>query len=328
MGLAGAGAGAAQGLGLLQRLLLAQKDQQEQTDMAKALLAQRQAESAQDATNQAEGRALQLKQIDLGEARRRDDNNQAGVKDMLMQRQLMDEQDSAQAQDQVIRQLPEGLQGLARLGYKPKPEDLETPEQRTARLTAEDDHQVRQAGRIADAQASARDKYETKPVPGAGAAQPQIGVAAADKVASAKTSLDVLSRLEQLYSDDKVGPIAGRYNAMERGAPSVLGAVMPDAPAGFEDFNAESATLKNQVIQAVTGAAVSAQEQVRIMGQIPQTTDTPANWKAKAAATRRNLQALQANIVAGPRGVPQTAEATVPAPDAPARPKFTIVKVQ
>lgn len=49
MGLAGAGAGAAQGLGLLQRLLLAQKAQQDQTDQAKAMLSQRQSE-AEDAT--------------------------------------------------------------------------------------------------------------------------------------------------------------------------------------------------------------------------------------------------------------------------------------
>lgn len=50
MGIAGAGAGAAQGLGLLQRLLLAQKEQQAQEDQAKAMLAQRQAESAQQAS--------------------------------------------------------------------------------------------------------------------------------------------------------------------------------------------------------------------------------------------------------------------------------------
>jgi small subunit ribosomal protein S20 len=41
--------GAAQGLGLLQRLLLAQKEQQAQEEQGKAMLAQRQAEAAQNA---------------------------------------------------------------------------------------------------------------------------------------------------------------------------------------------------------------------------------------------------------------------------------------
>ena len=126
---------------------------------------------------------------------------------------------------------------------------------------------------------------------------PKMPATMAQTVAAAQTSLAALDRLEQLYSDEKVGPVAGRYNTMERGSPSLIGGLLPDAPEGFEDFAAESATLKNQIIQAITGAAVGVQEQKRILGQIPDVTDTPMNWRAKAAATKRNLQELMANQV-------------------------------
>lgn len=144
--------------------------------------------------------------------------------------------------------------------------------------------------------------------PKAPPAPPKMAAGTADKVAMAQTSLAVLDRIEGLlnekqgdgsmrFRDEMMGPWAGRYNKMERGAPSVIGAVLPDAPKGFEDFAAESATLKNQVIQAITGAAVGVQEQGRILDQIPTETDSPSNWKAKAKATRKNLQELMANQI-------------------------------
>jgi len=321
MSLAGAGIGAAQGLGLLKQLLMRQQALDQDQQQAEMMLAQRQREAEMDAAAQAEDRTLRARQIDLADTARRGNQN-------TQQLELMNEQAALMAQNEGLKNLPPHLRQLVDVrrvaGNNIRPEDLQTPEERAAAEQAKEDATVRMAGRVADAQAAAREKYEDKPVPDSNKA-PTIGVAAADKVAAATTSLDVLDRLQSLYSDDKVGPIAGRYNTMERGAPSVLGAVMPDAPEGFEEFAAESATLKNQIIQAVTGAAVSAQEQTRILQQIPQVQDTPANWKAKAAATRRNLEALRSNIVAGPQGAMEPRGATVPAT---APKKFTILKVQ
>lgn len=148
--------------------------------------------------------------------------------------------------------------------------------------------------------------YSSPERPKEPSAPPKMAAGTADKVAMAQTSLEALDRLESIYTqegknpaygDKFIGPAAGRYNAMERGAPGVISGLLPDAPDGFEDFAAETATLKNQVIQAITGAAVGVQEQGRIMAQIPDVKDTPANWKAKAKATRRNLQALMANQI-------------------------------
>lgn len=126
----------------------------------------------------------------------------------------------------------------------------------------------------------------------------KMPAAMAEKVAASQTSLAALDRLETLYKDTYIGPVAGRYNQRERSAPSIPGMnLLPDAPEGFEEFAAETATLKNQIIQAITGAAVGVQEAQRIQAQIPELTDHPKTWKAKAAATRRNLQALMANQV-------------------------------
>jgi len=164
-----------------------------------------------------------------------------------------------------------------------------------------------EGARRAMAAKEARELRMRPPVqPKATPAPPKMPAAMAQIVAAGKTSLDVLERLEGMYTqngknpshgDAFIGPMAGRYNSAERGAPAIAGMLMPDAPQGFEDFAAESATLKNQIIQAITGAAVGVQEQGRIMQQIPQVTDTPANWKAKAKSTRRNLQALMANQI-------------------------------
>ena len=154
-------------------------------------------------------------------------------------------------------------------------------------------------GQFEEGQIPTGTKFYQEPKTPAGPKTPpapaKLPVGMATAIAAAKTSLAGLDRLETLYSDDKVGPIAGRYNSMERGAPQMISGMLKDAPKDFEEFAAESATLKNQVIQAITGAAVGVKEQGRIMEQIPDVTNNPSVWKAKAKATRRNLEALMAN---------------------------------
>jgi hypothetical protein len=125
----------------------------------------------------------------------------------------------------------------------------------------------------------------------------KLPAAMAQTVAAAKTSLSGLDMLEKLFKPEFVGPARGRYNATERSSVELPIVGLPDAPEGFEDFAAETAALKNRVIQAITGAAVGVQEQGRIMGEIPDYTDPPSKWKAKARATRRNLQQLVANQI-------------------------------
>jgi hypothetical protein len=74
---------------------------------------------------------------------------------------------------------------------------------------------------------------------------------------------------------------------------------MPGAPvpAPVANYMAEESTLKNAVIKATTGAAMSESEAVRIMEQIPSMTDKPEVWRAKAKATRENLTLLRRRML-------------------------------
>jgi len=177
----------------------------------------------------------------------------------------------------------------------PKPDTRSVELQIADAMANGDTATVQRLTRAAELASGARRAPEKPPEP---KAPPKLPAAMAATVAAAKTSLSGLDTLENMFKPAFVGPVAGRYNQRERNAPSVPGMnLLPDAPEGFEDFQAETAALKNRVIQAITGAAVGVQEQGRIMGEIPDFTDQPSVWKAKAKATRRNLQELMANQI-------------------------------
>jgi hypothetical protein len=53
-------------------------------------------------------------------------------------------------------------------------------------------------------------------------------------------------------------------------------------------MRAEVATIKNSVIQMITGAAVGVQEAGRIMAQLPDMTQSPETFTARWQQTREN----------------------------------------
>lgn len=116
----------------------------------------------------------------------------------------------------------------------------------------------------------------------------------------AGTSLTSLARIRELrktHGTSGMGPVQGRWNNLMSGVPEggreALGSPIPE---GFMDISAETASLKNRVIRAITGAAVGVQEEKRIMAEIPTETDPDDRWEAKAAATERNLNELMRRV--------------------------------
>ena len=80
----------------------------------------------------------------------------------------------------------------------------------------------------------------------------------------------------------------------------------------FTDFQAATAAFRNAVIKAITGAQMSEPEAARIRQQIPEITDKPDVWKAKAEQTRFNLRTLKPRVQSsrdsvGPPAVKPTA---------------------
>lgn len=326
LGWAGAGAGAVKGLEdiLAEQMVRAQLAQRQKEQADQVALQTRQIAGVE--SDRAANRENQRQVVELNERKRRDDNNERSLGLMKADKQTMDT-------DAAIDALPphmKAIGGLFKVGAMGKlsPDDLRDPVAVSAEAQAKKDGEFNEWKRRQDYSEGQMRSRPTKGTAQGEKAPAKLPVSMATSVSAAKTSLAGLDRLESLYSDDKVGPIAGRYNKAERGAPAALAGLMPDAPKDFEEFAAESATLKNQVIQAITGAAVGVKEQERIMAQIPDVNNTPANWKARAKATRRNLQELMANQTQLGTGAAEASPGA--AVDAPAQPqpksKFTIVR--
>lgn len=120
-----------------------------------------------------------------------------------------------------------------------------------------------------------------------------------------------LGNLKALYDaggKNYVGPASGRWETFKQVMPGV------GTEQQFNSFAAANAALTNDVIRAITGAAVGVQEQARIMAQIPTVNDKPEVWEAKFNETLKNLQYLT--------GVIQKRQAAgaAAAPGAPAPP--------
>ncbi len=137
--------------------------------------------------------------------------------------------------------------------------------------------------------ATARRGQDKSGADGAGGAKLSAG--AVEKIAGVEQSLSVLDDLEKLKNDEWLGPVTGRYTEFKVSAP---GAKVSDELAKFA---AQTATLKNAVVKATTGAAMSEPEAKRIMAQIPQFTDKPNVWTQKAKATRENLDILRRRTI-------------------------------
>lgn len=114
-----------------------------------------------------------------------------------------------------------------------------------------------------------------------------------------------LDQLEKMFPkvQNKIGPVAGRANTFGQKVPGL------PVDTDYANFEASSSAFRNAVIKAITGAQMSEVEANRIRQQIPEVTDKPEVWKAKAAQTRINLQMLK-----GVLGKKQPGGGPAPAP--------------
>jgi hypothetical protein len=106
-----------------------------------------------------------------------------------------------------------------------------------------------------------------------------------------EVSTEQLGRLKEMFNRGAasfVGPASGRLRQ--------IGQQVPGVPVNktFAEFDAASSAFKNAVIKAITGAALSEAEATRIRQQIPEVTDKPSVWLAKAQQTEKNLADLRA----------------------------------
>jgi len=99
-------------------------------------------------------------------------------------------------------------------------------------------------------------------------------------------TLALLTDIEQSISDEWIGPVAGRWAQATKNLPGM-------APSTAQaTFYANVATLRNQIINLLSGTAVSAAEERRMLDQLPDPAQNPSVFRANLAATKRNRERL------------------------------------
>lgn len=104
--------------------------------------------------------------------------------------------------------------------------------------------------------------------------------------AQEEAGVAALTDLERLFDPSFVGPqqyLIHSYNMM---VPE--GLRFGDLPAGYADFAAAQAALKNDVIKLITGAQVGKHEADRISKQIPELWNPPDIFQARLRQTKKN----------------------------------------
>jgi len=134
----------------------------------------------------------------------------------------------------------------------------------------------------------------------------KLSATAIEKIAGIDQSLNVVKSLNELKKPEWLGPIAGRQ---ARYSINIPGVKVSDELARFA---AETATLKNSVVKAITGAQMSEPEAKRIMQQVPDFEDKPNVWQQKLEATKENLSTLKRRTIELSGGSAGTESATTP----------------
>lgn len=171
------------------------------------------------------------------------------------------------------------------------PNEQRQASQEAARLALARQTEAREASIAAARLALDREKEKREAATAKATGGGKLAAAAIEKIAGIDQSLSIANNLEKLVSDDWLGPAAGRYAKAKIATPGV------PVPGDLARFAADSATLKNSVIKAITGAQMSEPEAKRIGEQIPDFTDKPNVWREKLAATRDNLKVLKKRTI-------------------------------
>lgn len=119
----------------------------------------------------------------------------------------------------------------------------------------------------------------------------KLPAAMIEKVAGLENADEILNDLTNTMKPEWIGPAAGRLNELNLKIPGT------SVPEGFGRFYAQSNTLKNMVVKAITGAQMSEPEAKRILGQVPVITDKPDVWAEKLKATQENLGSMSQKIL-------------------------------
>ena len=117
-----------------------------------------------------------------------------------------------------------------------------------------------------------------------------LSVTAIERIAGADASLAVLANMRLLYPkvQDAIGPWVATLTEVKMALPGER-----KIPTNVARFFADSYTLKNAVIKAITGAQMSEPEAKRISAQIPLPSDRPEVWEQKALSTIDNLSLMR-----------------------------------
>jgi hypothetical protein len=137
------------------------------------------------------------------------------------------------------------------------------------------------------------------------------GATAQEKMASAEAAVFQLGEVKRLFNPDWVGPAAGRYKSMQ------LAAVGERGEKGLAEMSAQVASLKNQIINLRTGAAMSEPEAQRIMQEIPDMNNPPDVFLSRLETTQKNIEFLNSRRKSYAYGTPGNAPqagVTVPGP--------------
>jgi hypothetical protein len=136
------------------------------------------------------------------------------------------------------------------------------------------------------------------------------GATAQEKMAAAETAVYQLGEVKRLFNPDWVGPAAGRYKTMQLAVAGERG------EQGLAEMAAQVASLKNQIINLRTGAAMSEPEAQRIMQEIPDMNNPPDVFLSRMDVTQKNIEFLNSRrrgyAYGTPGNSPQAAGVTVP----------------
>jgi hypothetical protein len=116
-----------------------------------------------------------------------------------------------------------------------------------------------------------------------------------ERMGEEAAGLDRIADIASQFNPAFVGPAQGRWDAIRENIPDIPG-TLDDIDPKRATFRASVAGLKNDMIRLITGAAVSAQEQTRILQEVPDVTQRPEVFQARLEKTRQNRANLEARI--------------------------------